>query len=149
MTRILVPIDPAEPARTRSAIEEVVRMRRTEQVRIRLLRVVPKVSGHVAMLFGTQELLDLQMEQGAEELQYAQKLLDLAGVPYASTVLVGRTAETIAIAARDYGCDRIVFGSDEPGLAGRIFGSLAQQVRQHLGASGQAGGDTRPQVIGS
>jgi nucleotide-binding universal stress UspA family protein len=152
MPRILVPIDPDQPARTRSAIEQVLRMRQTEQLSIRLLRVVPKVSGHVAMLFGTQELLDLQLDAGAEDLQYAQKLLDLAGVPYASTVLVGRTAETIAAAARDYGCDRIVFGRDEPGLAGKIFGSLAQQVRHHLGANGGgAGGDDArmPQVIGS
>lgn len=147
MARILVPIDPDQPARTRSAIEQVLRMRQTEQLSIRLLRVVPRVSGHVAMLFGTQELLDLQLDAGAEDLQYARKLLDLAGVPYASTVLVGRTAETIAAAARDYGCDRIVFGRDEPGLAGKIFGSLAQQVRHHLGASGD---DARmPQVIGS
>lgn len=143
MTRILVPIDPEEPARTRSAIEQVVRMRRSDRVTIRLLRVQPKVSGHVAMLFNPRELLELQLEAGAEDLQYAQGLLDLAGVSYASTVLVGRTAETIAMAARDYGCDRIVFGRDEPSLAGRIFGSLAQQVRQHLGASGD------PQVIGS
>ncbi|MDR6538683.1 universal stress protein [Variovorax soli] len=143
MPRILVPIDPEQPARTRSAIEQVLRMRRTEQASIRLLRVRPKVSGHVAMLFGTQELLELQLSAGAEELQYAQKLLDLAGVPYASTVLVGRAAETIAMAARDYGCDRIVFGRDEPSLAGTIFGSLAQQVRQHLSGSGD------PQVIGS
>ena len=47
------------------------------------------------------------------------------------------------MAARDYGCNRIVFGRDEPGLAGTIFGSLAQQVRQHLGARDD------PQVIGS
>ena len=143
MTRILVPIDPAQPARTRSAIEQVLRMRRTDRVSIRLLRVQPMVSGHVAMLFDKRELLDLQLSAGAEDLQYAQKLLDLAGVPYASTVLVGRSAETIATAARDYGCDRIVFGRDEPTLAGSIFGSLAQQVRQHLRASGD------PQVISS
>jgi nucleotide-binding universal stress UspA family protein len=143
MTRILVPIDPAQPARTRSAIEQVLRMRRTDRVSIRLLRVQPMVSGHVAMLFDKRELLDLQMSAGAEDLQYAQKLLDLAGVPYASTVLVGRSAETIAAAARDYGCDHIVFGRDEPSLAGTIFGSLAQQVRQHLRGSGD------PQVISS
>ncbi|CAN7154684.1 universal stress protein [Variovorax sp. LjRoot290] len=143
MTRILVPIDPNEPARTRSAIEQVVRMSRTERVTVRLLRVQPKVSGHVAMLFGTRELLDLQLDAGAEDLQYAQSLLNLAGVRYTSIVLVGRSAETIAMAARDYGCSRIVFGSDEPGLAGKIFGSMAQQVRQHLGASGD------PQVISS
>jgi len=143
MTRILVPIDPAQPARTRSAIEQVLRMRRTDRVSIRLLRVQPMVSGHVAMLFDKRELLDLQMSAGAEDLQYAQKLLDLAGVPYASTVLVGRSAETISAAARDYGCDHIVFGRDEPSLAGTIFGSLAQQVRQHLRGSGD------PQVISS
>jgi hypothetical protein len=48
-------------------------------------------------------------------------------------VLVGRSAETIAMAARDYGCSRIVFGRDEPSLAATLFGSLA-----HLGASGDA-----------
>jgi nucleotide-binding universal stress UspA family protein len=143
MTRILVPIDPDQPARTRSAIEQVLRMHRSERVSIRLLRVQPKVSGHVAMLFDPRELLELQLSAGAEDLEYAQKLLDLAGVPYTSTVLVGRTAETIAMAARDYGCGRIVFGSDEPSLAGTIFGSLAQQVRQLLSASGD------PQVISS
>jgi len=143
MTRILVPIDPDQPARTRSAIEQVLRMHRTERVSIRLLRVQPKVSGHVAMLFDPRELLELQLSAGAEDLDYAQKLLDLAGVPYTSTVLVGRTAETIAMAARDYGCGRIVFGSDEPSLAGTIFGSLAQQVRQLLSANGD------PQVISS
>ncbi|MDM0114918.1 universal stress protein [Variovorax sp. J22R133] len=143
MTRILVPIDPDEPARTRSAIEQVLRMRLHEPVTVRLLRVQPKVSGHVAMLFGTRELQELQEKAGAEDLEYARSLLDLAGVQYATTVLVGRSAETIVMAARDYCCDRIVFGRDEPGMAGRIFGSLAQQVRQHLGASGD------PQVIGS
>ncbi len=143
MTRILVPVDPDQPARTRSAIEEVVRMHRSGRVSVRLLRVQPRVSGHVAMLFDRQELLDLQRETGAEELRFAERLLDLAGVPYASTVLVGRTAETIAEAARDYGCSRIVFGRDAPTLAGRVFGSLAQQVRQQLSASG----DSQAQVI--
>ena len=108
-----------------------------------LLRVRPKVSGHVAMFFDAHELRELQLSAGAEELQHAQNLLDVAGVAYTSTVLVGRTAETIVAAAREHGCDRIVFGREEPSLAGRIFGSLAQQVRQLLGASGEF------QVIGS
>ena len=141
MARVLLPIDPDHPGRTRSAVEQVVRMGRSERVSVRLLRVVPKVSGHVAMLFGTRELLELQLRTGAEDLQHAQQLLDLAGVPYASTVLVGRSAETIAMAARDYFCDRIVFGRDGPGLAQTVFGSLAQQVRQRLD------GNDDPEVI--
>ena len=143
MRHILVPIDPTKPARTHSAIAEVVRICREEPASVHLLRVRPKVSGHVAMFFDAHELRELQLSAGAEELQHAQNLLDVAGVAYTSTVLVGRPAETIVAAAREHGCDRIVFGREEPSLAGRIFGSLAQQVRQLLGASGEF------QVIGS
>jgi nucleotide-binding universal stress UspA family protein len=146
MTRILVPVDPDQPARTRSAIEQVVRMHRHQShVIVRLLRVEPKVSGHVAMLFDEPELFELQRSAGAEALRFAERLLDLAGVPYNSSVRVGRTAETIAAAAREHGCGRIVFGHDEPTLAGTIFGSLAQQVRQQLTRAG--GGEARSQII--
>jgi nucleotide-binding universal stress UspA family protein len=143
MRQILIPIDPSQPGRTRSAVEQVVRICREEPVAVRLLRVQPKVSGHVAMFFDKRELRELQLGAGAEDLQFAQSLLDAAGVSYTSTVLVGRDAETIIAAARDYGCDRIVFGREETSLAGKIFGSLAQQVHQLLGASGD------PQIIGS
>lgn len=142
MQQILVPVDPANEERTRSAVAEVVRMYRQEPIAIRLVRVQPRVTSHVAMFFGHRELQQLQQQAGAEDLQFAQGLLDAAGVPYTSTVLVGRSAETIAHAAREFGCDRIVFGSEQAGLAGRVFGSLAQQVRHLLGP-----GDA--QVIGS
>jgi nucleotide-binding universal stress UspA family protein len=142
MRQVLVPIAPDHEARTRSAIAEVVRMYRQEPVAIRLVRVLPRLTGHVAMFFGTGELQQLQQQSGAEDLQLAEALLDAAGVPYTSTVLVGRSAETIAKAARDFGCDRIVFGNEPGSLAGKVFGSMAQQVR-HLLEPGEA------QVIGS
>ncbi|HWT20962.1 MAG TPA: universal stress protein, partial [Variovorax sp.] len=93
--RILVPIDPTEPARTRSAIEQVVRICRHEPAAVRLLRVQPVVSGHVAMFFDPQELRELQQSAGAEELQFAQNLLAMSGVSCSSTVAIGRSAETI------------------------------------------------------
>jgi nucleotide-binding universal stress UspA family protein len=133
MRQLLVAVDAHSLARTRSAVEQAVRIYRDEFVAVRLVRVQPKLSGHVAMFFGTRELHELQQDSGNEELAYAQSLLEAAGVPYTSTVLVGRTAETIAQAARDFGCDRIIFGVEEPGLAGRMFGSLAEQVRHLLG----------------
>ena len=142
MRQVLVPIDPAHTERTRSAVAQAVRFHREDGAAIRLLRVQPKVTGHVAMFFGTRELQQLQQQSGEEDLQFARSLLDAAGVPYTSTVLVGRSAETIASAARDFGCDRILFGEEGTGLAGKVFGSLAQQVRQLLG-----GGEF--QVIGS
>ena len=143
MRHILVPIDPAQPARTRAAVEQVVRLCREEPATVRLLRVQPHVSGHVAMFFHGRELRELQESAGAEDLQLAQSLLDAAGVPYTSTVRVGRSAKTIVDVAQVHGCDRIVFGPEQPSLAGRIFGSLAQQVRQMLGTPAGA------QVIGS
>jgi nucleotide-binding universal stress UspA family protein len=143
MKHVLIPVDPAHPDRTRSAIEQVVRLGQEEPVTVRLLRVQPRVSGHVAMFFGTQELRDLQLGAGAEELEFAQRLLDHAGVPYTSIVRVGRRAETIIAVARECGCDRIVFGDERAGLAGRMFGSLAQQVRQILGSAADL------QVLGS
>jgi len=143
MRRILVPIDPAQPARMRASIEAVVRMCHDEPVHVRLLRVQPRVSGHVAMFFDPAELRDLQLSAGEEDLADAKKLLDVAGVPYTSMVVIGRSAETIVQTARSCNCDRIVFGRDEPSLAGRLFGSLAHQVRQLLGASVDL------QVIGS
>jgi nucleotide-binding universal stress UspA family protein len=143
MKRILVPVDATQPARMRSAIEQVVRMGREEPVSVQLLCVQPKVSNHVAMFFDPRELHQLQVEAGTEDLLPAQRLLDAAAVPYTSTVKVGRTADTIVATARDLGCNHIVFGEDAPGLAGRLFGSLAQQVRTLLGAHGDL------QVIGS
>ena len=137
MRQLLVPIDPANEARTRSAVAEVVRLYRQDPVQVRLLRVQPRLTSHVAMFFGRQELHDLQHQAGAEDLRFAQALLDTAGVPYASTVLVGRSAETIAQAARDLGCDRIVFGSEGGSLASKVFGSLAQQVRHLLAGDAQ------------
>lgn len=137
MKHLLVPIEPGEPARTRSAIAEVVRLVRADPaVTVQLLRVVPKVSGHVAMFFGDDELHEMQRAQGADDLKYAEGLLDAAGVPYTRTVLIGRSASTIVGAARDFRCDRIVFGDEPPGLAGKLFGSLANQVRQLLGPGG-------------
>lgn len=143
MRQLLVAVDPHSPARTRSAVEEAIRIWREEFVAIRLLRVQPRLSGHVAMFFGTRELQKMQQDAGTEDLQYAQSLLDGAGVPYTSTVLVGRSAETIAQAAREFGCDRVLFGTEGTGLGGRMFGSLAEQVRHLLGPGNAY------QVIGS
>ena len=143
MRQLLVAVDPHSPARTRSAVEEAVRIYREEFVGIRLVRVQPRLSGHVAMFFGTRELQQLQQDAGDEELAFARSLLEAEAIPYTATVLVGRSAESIAQAAREFGCDRILFGEEGPSLAGKVFGSLAEQVRHLLGPGNAY------QVIGS
>lgn len=137
MRQVLVVVDPSHDAAMRSAVAEATRLHLQEPIHVRLLRVQPRLNGHVAMFFGTRELQELQQGAGEEDLQRARALLVAAGVPFTSTVLVGRGAETIARAARGFGCNRILLGESGPGRAGKVFGSLAQQVRHLLGSDAQ------------
>ena len=143
MEHILVPVEARHETRTRSAIEQAVRLYREKPCVIHLLLVQPPVSGHVSMLFDADRLHALLADWGAEDLQPAQLLLLEAGVPFISAVLIGPSAKTIAAAARTFSCSRIVFGAEPARLGQRLFGTIAQQVRHLL----QAQND--PQVVGS
>ena len=135
MTKLLVPIGFGQSDRLKSALEQAIRIHRVEQAAVHLLAVQPRVNGHVAAFFGTHELLQLQQDAGDEDLAPARALLDAAGVPYTASVMVGRSAETIAHAATELGCDRIVMGDAVGGVAQKVFGSLAAQVR-HMVSGG-------------
>jgi len=142
MKNVLIPVD-ADAGRTAAAVAEVLGLCATEPTRVHLLSVQPVVSSHVAMFFPDGELRQTQLDAGAEDLAPARALLDASGVAYTATVQVGRSAQTIARVARELGCDRIVMGREDPRLGGRIFGSLAQQVRHLLSGASDC------QVIGS
>lgn len=131
MRTLLIPVSPDDAARVRAAVAEALRAHAREEVRVHLLSVQPKVSGHVAMYFGQGELQALQEKAGHEDMQEAAARLDAAGVPFTTRVRVGRSAQTIAEAARDLRCDRVLFGNDASPAA-PLFGSLAQQVRHLL-----------------
>ena len=144
MKKILVPVDPADPARTREALQTAVRIYAQGPVDVHLLSVQPLLTRHVAMFFGGIELQNLQHAAGDDDLAAARETLAHQNVPCSSSVRIGRSAETIARTARELGCDRIVMGPDGVArLADKVFGTLAQQVRHLLGATGDC------QVIGS
>ena len=136
MTKVLVPVDAGNPQRLRAAVAEAIRIHQQERAAVHLLSVQPRVNGHVAMFFGSQELSQLQQEAGLEELAPARSQLEAAGVPFTDSIKVGRSAETIAATARELACDRVVFGEAQvPGIAEKLFGSLGSQVRHLLGAT--------------
>lgn len=145
MQKLLVPIDATDPEGMKAAVAEAVRIYGQGPVEVVLLNVQHAVNGHVAMFFGERELHDLHQEAGAEDLAPAEALLRASQVPYTSQVRIGRSAETIARTARELGCGRIVIGREggTGTLASKVFGSLAQQVRQLLGSRGDC------QVIGA
>ncbi len=139
--KVLVPIY-GSADRWRAALAEAIEIHRRESASVHLLSVQPKVSGHVSMFFGRGELQQIQQAAGSEDLEPAQALLRSAGVPCTSSVMVGRSAETIARAAREYGCQRVVMGRHGE-AAPSVFGSVAAQVRQILSSANDC------QVIGS
>lgn len=137
MRKILVPVDGHSQTELTAALAEAARISALEPVEVHLLSVQPALSGHVRMFFAASELHEIQQEAGAAALAPAQALLERNHVAYTSSVRVGRHAETIASAARELGCDRIVLAQeDRPGLAGKVFGSLAQQVRHLVSVRG-------------
>ena len=135
MMRLLLPVRPDAPAATRAALDAAIKLAQVErgEVYVYLLSVQPKLSGHVAMYFPQGELSQIQHNAGKEDLKDARELLDAARVPYTACVRVGRKAEAIAEAAREFRCGRILLGEQAAGAASRVFGSLATQVRELTG----------------
>ncbi|MES2635153.1 MAG: universal stress protein [Pseudomonadota bacterium] len=125
---LLVVTDDA--ARTRATVNNVLAAAPADDLMLHLISVQPRVTSHVAMFFDQAELRAIHEQAGREALAPIEQLLDTAGVSYASHVKVGRKAETIAQAARELHCERIVCGSEGSGATARMFGSLAGQVRQ-------------------
>ncbi|MDB5838143.1 MAG: putative universal stress protein [Herminiimonas sp.] len=134
MKKVLVLISTCG-GRMATAVDEAIAIYREEPVEIHLLNVQVSVSSHVAMFFKNSELAEIHREAGMEALAPARAALDAAAIPYRTHIVVGRTAPTIARFAQEIGCDRIVMGRAE-GYAEKVFGTLAAQVRELVGVSG-------------
>lgn len=145
MKKVLVPLNiHTSAAQMQNAVAEAIAIYRAQPVQVHLLSVQAPVSRHVSGFFASGELRQIHLESGMEELAPARSALDAAGVPYEVHVHVGRSAETIVRVAQELGCDRILMGrTDETGFAEKLFGTVANQVRQLLGVTGNC------QVIGS
>lgn len=143
MNRVLVHIEADHPQRIRSAVDEADRLYRQAPCEVVLLHVQRKVTGHVAMYFEGPVLHELLMDWGQQSLEPAHRQLLAAGVPHTCIVRIGQSAPTIAAVARELGCSHIVFGVEDAGLAQRLFGSMAQQVRHIFQAPGG------PQILGT
>jgi nucleotide-binding universal stress UspA family protein len=84
-----------------------------EKPRVELVTVhrpVPKLRGMGAAV-GKSQLERYYQEEGAQALAEAKKLLNRAGVPYESRILIGDPAEMIARHAKSWGCDIVCIGS--------------------------------------
>ncbi|MNQ79231.1 Stress response protein NhaX [compost metagenome] len=132
MLNILVPVDGSD-----NANRAVVYARRLAQgaksARIHLLNIQtpPRGRAGVSRLITQDMINDFYAREGREASEEARKLLDAAGVDYASHVVFGHAATEIAGYAQDHGCARIVMGTRGNGsLINILIGSVANQVVQ-------------------
>lgn len=127
--RILIPVDGSD--RSLAAVRFVTDtlVRASHDLEIHLLNVQPPLPSAVATFIDSAVLRDFHLEEGAKALAGARKLLDDAGVRYASSTLVGEPAETIAAYAEQRDCAGIVMGTRGLGPAvGLLLGSVAHKV---------------------
>ncbi len=141
MNVILVPVTIHTTAeQLKAALGKAIDLYQLEGVRIHLLSVQPRLSVRVAELLPEENVRQYQIEEGQDSLKAARKVLTAADVPFYTHVEIGRSAETIVRISRAFHCDLILMGdqSGSGGIAQRLFGSLASQVR-HLLDSASAG----------
>lgn len=136
MKNLLITVDPESTAATQAAVNQAIALAAGEPAQVHVLSVQPRVSSHISRFFAREELQAHQYEAGSDEMARALEQLSQAHVSGVPHVRVGRRAETIAATACELGCDTILMGPDQPTESlGRLFGSVAQQVRHMLEAS--------------
>jgi nucleotide-binding universal stress UspA family protein len=110
MLKILVPVDGTSNSRhaIRHVIDEYTKHPGSE---VHLLNVQAPFSRHVAQFVARANRDAYHKEQGEAVLAPLRKMLDVARVPHAEHVRVGKRAETIAGEAKRLRCDHIVLAT--------------------------------------
>lgn len=137
-SKILVPVDIADPDHYRPAVAEARELARLHKADVRVMTVVdlppPPTVG-----YQTQYLSEETRRQALAEAE--RTLTEVAGEMAAE----GRTADTAVRAGRVYhevieeaeswGADLIVMGSHHPGMSTYLLGSNAARIARHADCS--------------
>jgi nucleotide-binding universal stress UspA family protein len=127
--RILVPVDGSDSslAAVRFVVDTLAQA--NPDLEIHLLNVQPPLPSAAATFIDSAVVHDFHRDEGAKALAAACKLLDDAGLRYASNTAIGEPAETIAAYAEQRDCAGIVMGTRGLGrVAGLLLGSVASKV---------------------
>lgn len=135
MLEVLAPV--RDDHDQRWAVDCLARLNQREPIRVHLLSVQPRYSGHVRMFLSPEWIHEVQKEDAEREMASMCRALDDLGISHEEHVVEGRSAEQIARFAREHHCTQVVIGPLAPGhLSERIFGSLNRQVEQLIEATG-------------
>jgi YjbE family integral membrane protein len=129
--RVLVPIDGS--GRALEALHDLARRHAgAAPAQVHLLNVQHPLSRHVAGFLGRADVAAWQREQGEKALEAAAGLLTRLGIAHERHVRVGPRARTIAQAARELDCERIVMAAARRNSLTRLLDdSLTERVLAH------------------
>ncbi|MBO6755887.1 MAG: universal stress protein [Roseibium sp.] len=132
--KILVPIDPAEPAFADDAIAKASRLSSDYGAAIHLLAICPEVQSFVAS----------QLPEGFQDAELTETRNMLAGVAermglddgkVTTEAQIGYVDNAVIEVAQDCGADLIVMTSHKPGFSTYFIGSHAAHIVRHAPCS--------------
>ncbi|TYC48624.1 universal stress protein [Rhodobacterales bacterium] len=132
--KILVPIDPGEPAFAAEALDKATRLSRDYGAKIHLLAVCPEVQSFVA----SQLPEGWQKREISETTAILEKVaadLDLPAGTIDCEVRLGSVYHEVIEEAQKSGCDLVLMTSHKPGLSTYFIGSNAAHIVRHAPCS--------------
>jgi nucleotide-binding universal stress UspA family protein len=128
MLRALVAVDGSK--NSLGAVRHVIQLaHQCEPLEIHLLNVQPPLHLNLTLFVSKSVIRGFHEDEAAKALAPARELLDRAGVPYATHVVVGHAGPAIAECAKRLHCDKVVMGTRGLDAAVRfVLGSVSNEA---------------------
>jgi len=133
-SKILVPIDPAEPAFSEDALAKAGQLAKDYKGKVHLVAICPEVQRFVA----SQLPEGFQDKETNETRNMLDQLAQRLGMPeddVTTEVRVGTVDNELLDAAKSSGADLIVMASHKPGLSTYFVGSHGAHIVRHAPCS--------------
>jgi nucleotide-binding universal stress UspA family protein len=130
MHKVLVPIDGSDSSMR--ALQYAIRLAKenaTTELHIVNAHEPPIVYGEIAVYLSEEKAREFQRQHSEDILKPAIEMARVAGIRFATDILVGNIAKVISRRAEEIGCDSIIMGTHGMGaIANLLMGSIATKV---------------------
>jgi len=133
-SKILVPIDPAEPAFSDDAVAKAGQLAKDYDGKVHLVAICPEVQRFVASQL-PEGFQDKEMAETRGMLDKLAQSMTLPDDHVSTEVRVGTVDNELLDAAKAAGADLIVMASHKPGLSTYFVGSHGAHIVRHAPCS--------------
>ena len=130
-SRILLPIDIAEPDAAKKAIDVATSMAKTYKASLRLVHVTSPIVVAAPMAVIPQSVYDALRLAGKAELDRLAAAIDRSPETVSTTIRVGGIYPELLAEAEEWGADLIIVGAHKLSMATYLLGSTASAIVRH------------------